>query len=105
MRMLFLGLLLVNAAFFAWEYRHPPLPAPIVASVEPGIPPVVLLRERDRHSTAEATPAPADHRQHPSSTPAAGAGGSAGSAVAPVPAEARPDAAPGAVSNPPSAAP
>jgi hypothetical protein len=49
---LFLSLLLVNVAFFAWEYRHPELPPAPVARLEPGVPPVRLLRERAKSAPA-----------------------------------------------------
>ncbi len=52
MRVLFLSLLLVNIAFFAWEYRHPEPPPAAVARLEPGVPPVRLLRERAKSASA-----------------------------------------------------
>ncbi|GBE10016.1 hypothetical protein BMS3Abin12_00568 [bacterium BMS3Abin12] len=60
MRVLFLSLLLVNVAFFAWEYRHPEPPPAAVARLEPGVPSVRLLRERAAGApTGKAMPAPA----------------------------------------------
>lgn len=52
MRVLFLSLLLVNVAFFAWEYRHPEPPPAAVARLESGVPPVRLLRERAKSAPA-----------------------------------------------------
>jgi hypothetical protein len=78
-RVLFLSLLLVNVAFFAWEYRHPEPPPAAVARLDPGVPPVRLLRERAKSAPAGktmSTPggAPAVAPGAPSSTPNPGAG-------------------------------
>ncbi|MDE2089585.1 MAG: SPOR domain-containing protein [Gammaproteobacteria bacterium] len=82
MRLLFLFLLLLNLAFFAWEYSHPETPPPAPPpETEPGIAPLVLLSERSavppapstsaapvavpadtaRAKTAVATPVPVQH--------------------------------------------
>jgi len=82
-RVLFLSLLLVNVAFFAWEYRHPEPPPAAVARLDPGVPPVRLLRERaagvptgKAMSTPGTTPtvAPGAPNPTPSPTPKPGAG-------------------------------
>lgn len=91
MRVLFLALLLVNVAFFAWEYRHPePTPAP-VTEVEPGIPPLHLVRGHHASAVAPARkPAPGAPKSAPgapksapdaAAAPEAGAGQPQGGTV------------------------
>ncbi|GEM_PF-5210641 len=84
MRVLFLALLLVNVAFFAWEYRHPEAPPAPVAATEPGVPTIQLLSERPPQPAAApapaAKPAPA---ATPKSKPKPGAAAAGASANGP----------------------
>ena len=74
MRVLFLALLLVNVAFFGWEYRHPePPPAP-VAEVDPGVPPIRLIRERAAAGKPATAPQAGSARQVPQPAAPSGAG-------------------------------